>query len=125
MCQDIYPGTCIKLPKLNNPIPHLWIVLTFPDQNSNVLIVNLTEKREGSDTTVVLYPGEHRSIYKETVVYYADARKAPAKALEEISQKPDYDFDDDLSDELLEKIKSGLLQADVAPAIKTYFLENR
>ena len=55
--------------------PHLWIVLTDPEGNpGEVVVVNLTSQRPGSDATVVLQRGDHPFVRHDTVVYYGDAR---------------------------------------------------
>ena len=123
MCSEIYPGTCILLPKPGSKEKHLWIVLTEPDEELNVVIVNLTTRRSGSDTTVILNQGDHPFIRHPTVVHYSDARKAPAKALQQIANRPEYDYHDDLEDEILERIKEGLFQSqETKPAIRDYCL---
>ena len=116
MSELIYPGTCILLPKPRQDIKHLWVVLTKPEgEPAQVVIVNLTTRRQGSDTTVVLKPGDHRFIRQETVVNFSDARFDPVGPLEKISELVGYEFDDDCSDELLQRIREGLLHSPFTP----------
>lgn len=52
------------------PVPseHLWIVLTNPDSEGYVLVVNITtaysDDKDRMDTTVDLNPGDIRSLRK-------------------------------------------------------------
>ncbi|MEC4815829.1 MAG: hypothetical protein SAK29_21525 [Scytonema sp. PMC 1069.18] len=129
MSDEIYPGTCILIPKPGHDKRHLWIVLTEPNKiltepNKDILqvvIVNVTTLREGSDTTVILTPGEHRFIRHESVIYYNDAMFAPVDPLCQLAKQKGYKFDDDCSDELLERIQRGLLVSPFTPKkIKKY-----
>ena len=125
MDDEIYPGTCILLPKPNQSTKHLWIVLTEPDITSlDVVFVNLTTLRTGSDTTVILDCGDHKFIKHKTVVYYADAKFAPANKLKQIVQMDGYSFHDDCDDEVLKRIQCGLLISEFTPnKIKRYCKE--
>ncbi|MCI0390265.1 MAG: hypothetical protein MOB07_16065 [Acidobacteria bacterium] len=119
----IKSGTCVFLTKpAAKAIPHLWIVLTDPEGDPpQVVMVNLNTKRDGSDTTVVLHPGEHRFIKHETVVNYSDARFVEVGNLQAlIAMHRDWQ-DDDCSDDLLAKIRQGLIDSPFTPnKIKTY-----
>ncbi|MFM2312863.1 MAG: hypothetical protein RLZZ04_2139 [Cyanobacteriota bacterium] len=122
MDDEIYPGTCILLPKPNQSTKHLWIVLTKPDADSlNVVFVNLTTLRTGSDTTVILDCNDHSFIQHKTVVYYADARFAPVDKLKQIIKLDGYEFHDDCNEEVLKRIQCGLLTSKFTPnKIKQY-----
>ena len=55
---------------------HLWVVVAeLPGAREELVVVSLTTKRDGSDTTTLLLPGDHPFIQHETVVYYADVRR--------------------------------------------------
>jgi hypothetical protein len=112
LSDEIYPGTSILLPKRGGDIRHLWIVLTEPEGHPpQVAIVNLTTRRAGSDDTCVLQPGDHEFVKAESVIHYADATIAPAEPLRRIAKLADYDFHADCSDELLKRIRHGLLSS--------------
>jgi|688.fasta_scaffold278576_1 hypothetical protein len=128
---EIYPGTCLLLPKVTNPIPHLWIVLTEIDYAPSVdtspitppvvVMVNLTSLRERSDTTVVLNKGDHPFITKPTSVFYDDTSFTSVTDLKEIVKLPKYDFHYDCSEQLLKRIQQGLLISPYAdPEIQDY-----
>lgn len=125
LSDEIYPGTCILLPKPSGEVRHLWVVLTEPEgEPPQVVIVNLTKNKPRADTTCILTPGDHEFVKVETVVHYADARFAPAEPLNQIAQLRDYDFHADCSGEILERIQQGLLVSPATPKkIKTYCRE--
>jgi hypothetical protein len=122
LSDEIYPGTCILLPKPSGDIRHLWIVLTEPDGDPpQVVIVNLTKNKPRADTTCILMPSDHDFVKVETVVHYGDARLVPAEPLSQIAKLRDYDFQADCSAELLERVQLGLLASPSTPKkIKTY-----
>lgn len=74
-------GQTILLPKPGHETAHLWVVLTAPDTQAQMLIVNFTTLRPHSDSTVVIQPGEHPFVTHATVVHYADARLTAASAV--------------------------------------------
>ena len=119
---EIYPGTCILIPKPNHSTRHLWIVLTEPhEQTLEIVIANLTSYRQGSDTTVIIQPGSHSFVRHTTVVYYADARFVSVTALKQLLKLPNYEFHDDCSKQLLKLIQCGLLNSKFTPNnIKRY-----
>ena len=65
---------------------HLWIVLTNPDSDGLVLIVNVTTTysldKERVDTTVSLNPGEHPFVRKPSYLYYRGAMSKKVSDLE-------------------------------------------
>lgn len=119
----IHSGVCLLLPKPDRYAKdHLWIVLTEPHGDSpEVAIVSLTTKRPGSDLTTVLKPGDHPFIKHETVVSYADARIVQAGALLSFLALQRDARNDDCPDELLARIRQGLLDSPFTPnKIKDY-----
>ena len=67
---------------------HLWVVLAqvpnFPDYlDRNLLVVNLTTKRDGCDTSCIIQRGEHPFIEHDTVVYYGDMRLLNRSTIEQ------------------------------------------
>ena len=74
-------GDTYILRKPGDGVPHLWAVLTDPDKDDTVVIVNLTTRQPHSDDTVILHPGDHPFVLHETVVFYQDACLAKTSAL--------------------------------------------
>jgi len=52
---------------------HLWIVVTNPNAENNVLIVNITSLKSWQDQTVILNKGEHPFITEPSCVFYREA----------------------------------------------------
>jgi hypothetical protein len=123
--EDIYPGTSILLPKPGHETRHLWVVLTEPDGDPiKVVAVNLTTRRPDTDTTAILQAGDHPFLTKETIVHYVDARFIQVEPLRQLLTLDNYDFDEDCSDEILERIQRGLLDSRYTPKnIKDYCRE--
>jgi hypothetical protein len=70
-------------PNSNNP-PHLYFVITDPGRNDgHVLLVNMTERRSGSDGSCILQCGDHPSATKESVIRYAEAIFPEARTVEQ------------------------------------------
>ena len=118
----IYAGRAFHLPTSPATKPHLWIVTTEPEGNpEEVVIVNLTTKRANSDITVILDSRDHRFIRHQTVISYADALFTKVVAVQDVIKNGLSKFDDDCSDNLLERIQLGLLQSPLTPKkIKKY-----
>jgi hypothetical protein len=122
----IHAGVCLLLSKPGRQEKeHLWIVVTEPyGKPSEVVIVNLTTRRDGSDLTVILKPGDRAFIKHETVVNYSDARIVQAGALLSFLALQRDARNDDCSGELLARIKQGLLDSPFTPnKVKTYCSE--
>jgi hypothetical protein len=89
---------------------HLWIVITAASTwSEDVIIVNLTTKRQNSDTTVILKLGDHSFIKHDTVVSYADARKVAKSSIIDRVRKRYFEPSDDFTDDIIQKIQRGLL----------------
>jgi hypothetical protein len=67
----------------SGPIPHLWIVLTKPvDDTPYCVIVNLTTLKNAQDQTVILDKGDHPFIRHPSAIRYSDAQLAEVERLE-------------------------------------------
>ena len=75
-------GQTILLPKPGHDTAHLWVILTAPDAQGLVLLVNFTTLRPHSDRTVEIQAGDHPFVVHPTVVHFADARLTPASSIE-------------------------------------------
>ena len=77
--------------------------------------VNVSSSRSSFyDKTLVLQPGEHKFVVKESVVRYSDARMLDLKALDR-ALEGNFDFvcikKEPFKPELLQKIQEGLLES--------------
>jgi len=123
MPSKIQPGDTFLLPKSPNATEHLWIVLTGPHGTPpQAVMVNITTQRLHSDTTVVLDRGDHPFVRHPSVVNYADARMVAADALRNAVDSGSFRSHARCSEELLEKIRAGLLRSPYTPTrIKEHF----
>lgn len=121
----IYAGKTFHLPTPPAGKYHFWIAATDPDGiPEKFVMVNLTTKRSNSDTTVILDSKDHRFINHETVVYYLDARFVEVSIIQKAIREGISSFDDDCSNEVLERIQLGLMQSPFTPnKIKMYCRE--
>jgi hypothetical protein len=72
-------------PNSNNP-PHLYFVITDSIRNGGrVLLVNMTERKTGSDESCILKRGDHPSVTKESVIQYAEAIFPEARMIEQVA----------------------------------------
>ncbi len=93
------------------PKSHLWIVVTDPaGEPAQVVIVNLTTVRKGSDRTVVLGPGDHPFVVRDTCVRYSDARLAKVETLQQLAAGPGR-LREDVPPDVLRRIQDGLLRS--------------
>lgn len=114
-------GQTILLPKPGHDTAHLWVVLTAPDTNAQVLLINFTTLRSHSDTTVVIQPGEHPFVMHATAVHYADVRLTGAIAIEAAIASGHFRTHHDCSAALLDRLLAGVLASKQTPEkIKRY-----
>lgn len=88
--------------------PHLWIVVTDPDEENRVLVVNLTTLRDGQDQTVVLSIGEHPFIDRPSCVYYRAAEIADNGKLEQAEKAGAIVRREACSPEVISLVRSGV-----------------
>lgn len=128
MSYSLNIGDCLILEKPDRySISHLWLVITEPfGSPSRVIIVGLTTQRDGSDTTLVLTPGNHAFVRHPTVVFYADAREVEVNLLERlVALDTSRLHADPCSGDLLSRIRDGLLESSFTPRkIKNSFRQN-
>jgi len=114
-------GDTFKMRKPDDHNPHLWVVVTDPDDDGDVAIVNLTSRKQHSDDTVTLNRGDHTFIERETVIYYQDARRTKASALTNAVRGGAATVHDPCRLDILTKIQRGLDRSPYTPNdIKEY-----
>jgi CTP:molybdopterin cytidylyltransferase MocA len=101
--------------------PHLYVVISNPENNAgNVIHVNLTSKKEWSDCSCVLQPGDHPFVTRETVVNYASATMCEAVYIDQAMGPTFYPRalfpNTPVSNEVLERIQLGALQSPLFPS---------
>src|SRR5690348_12699587 len=98
----------IQIDPSATPNLHLWIVITEPQPpDFQCVIVSLTDRRKKPDQTVILQPGEHPFITKESIIWYGDARFADARWLDELVRRGTAKLRDPCTPDLLKRIQEG------------------
>ena len=102
-------GQTILLPKPGEETAHLWVVLTTPNAQGQVILINFTTLRPHSDRTVVIQPGEHPFVVHPSVAHYADARLTAAPSIEAAIASGFFHQHQDCSPELIHRLLAGAL----------------
>jgi len=92
---------------------HLWVVITTPNDQNEVVIVNLTSRP--CDETCRIQAGEHPFVKKPTVVRYQDARLCSISLLEIACKKNLFLAHQPVSEDLLRRIQEGALKSEFTP----------
>jgi hypothetical protein len=118
----VYAGRTFIFANRPGGIPHLWIVVTEPAGTPpEVVIVGLSSEAPGKDLTVRLRVGDHPFIRKPTIVFYPDAHLKRVEDIVNAVRNADATFHDDCSEDLLERIRRGLLDSPATPRrVKAY-----
>jgi hypothetical protein len=85
---------------------HLWIVISDPTAEE-VVIVSLSTRRFGADSSCVLSPGDHPFVRHPTYVAYAFARRVATERLTAALASGDLLPDAPALSELLQRIWDG------------------
>jgi hypothetical protein len=91
--------------------PHLWFVLTDADASGKVITVMLRSAKPYTDKTVVLNVGDHPWIRHESNIDYGTARPVPKTKLIDANNGSRLVIQADMSKELLQKVRDGLLKS--------------
>ncbi len=121
----VQAGDTFLLPLNYGVVPHLWVILTDPDENGEVLGANLTSHDVFKDTTVTLEAGEHPFIRRKTVVNYPEAKIIHAETLESSVERGYAEQKEPCSPELLKKIRDGVFSSEFTPQEKSKYLKKR
>ncbi|MBI1792409.1 MAG: hypothetical protein HYR60_33215 [Acidobacteria bacterium] len=110
------PGDTFFIPTPDNPIRHLWIVLTEVDAEGKACCVNITGMGDHiADTTVVLEVGDHPFIEKQSVALFSKAARLDVARIEAEIDNPatrtNWKRFACCTPELLERVRRGLLKS--------------
>jgi len=87
---------------------HLWIIISDPDVDHFVLLVNFTSWRSDKDQACVIEPDEYpRYLSKKTCVNYAKAKHVSSANLRQLVDKGFVTHHGTVSQQLLDKIRDG------------------
>lgn len=93
---------------------HLWIVLSLPTERGEIALVNLTTHgRSGGcvNHCVVVQPGEHPFVRRDSCVHYRKAVLGLAAPLDEARERRTLRTHAPVDPELLRRIQEGALAA--------------
>lgn len=106
------------------PLPqeHLWVAVTNPNADGEVLIVNITTVRNDIDRTVILRAKEHPFLTKPSYVYYREAMIKQVSELEGEEKALRLKKHADCAKELLGLICAGISASEhTRPAILKFY----
>lgn len=100
--------------------PHLYFVITEPDEGNKVLLVNMTDIDNISDRSCVLTPGDHKTITKKSVVHYGDPIYTKPAILEQaVRHSRKLQVGPNIGDKLIKRIQKGALKSEhLAPQFR-------
>lgn len=102
----------------NEPIPHLHIVISDPNENGEVMVVNISSCKERYERSCVLEAGEHPQITKKSYIPYKYAKKMNQKIFLTDRFRRLITVKEDISDSVLKKIQEG---AKISPRLESGF----
>ena len=122
MIVTIRAGSCIQIKSSINNEWHPYIVITEPSGNPlEVVVVNLTEYKEGIDESAVFEIGDHPEIAKKSMINYFDARIARVDRLQSHIDENRHRLKADCSQQMLGKIHKGFKKSKaVNPKIRAF-----
>ena len=109
-----------------NEKPHLWIVVTNPNKENQILIVNLTTLKERQDQTVVLDVGDHPFVTKASSIFYREAEIADNTKLEQAERAGAIAKREGCRPEVIKLVRDGVnASPHTRRAIKAFFNDNK
>lgn len=112
----------------SDSLKHLYFVISDPDVDNNVLLVNLTTMRNkpGEDKSCILNIGDHPFIKHKSIIDYKRAVSYDAirllRAKFNTSLRSIIQFKEELDDEILLKIQQGAQTSPLFPrSLKCFF----
>jgi hypothetical protein len=102
---------------------HIYFVITDPADNSGeVIIVNATTLRDGSDRSCILTHNDHSDLTVDSCIFYKAARIEKATTIENVLRGKIYKRRP-ASPETIKKIQEGALESDHFPPKIKRFLQ--
>jgi mRNA-degrading endonuclease toxin of MazEF toxin-antitoxin module len=100
---------------------HLWIIVTPPTKDEMV-VVNVTTRRQRSETLVELHKGDHPFITRDSVISYAYAKIINVEEIESAIKNGTAEKSSPASATLLSRAQAGLIDSDRTPnGVKHYY----
>ncbi len=90
---------------------HLYFVINTPTEDKLVVLVNMTERGNISDTSCVLHSGEHKRINKESVINYGQCLAPTLQNFKSSIRDDIFTSDERAETRLIKKIQKGALKS--------------
>ncbi len=100
-------GDTFLLENPDNPLKHLYFVISYPTHDNKILLVNVTKYKVGKDTSCVLYRGDHPFIEQKSIINYAEPLEPDRTAFDSCVKKNYFDEEGPASKELIKRIQEG------------------
>lgn len=110
--------------KEGNPLKHLYFVISNPDIDNNVLVVNMTTFKDTGreDLSCILDVGEHPEITNKSYIRYDKAVELGTSKIIELAMKKIIILKKDLDPTVLKRIQEGAKESSALPdKFKKYF----
>jgi len=100
-----------------NNIPHLYVVISKPNNNNQILMVNVTKYKTWKDNSCILIPNDHPFIKQKSVINYSDAIEARSDILEQLANcgRPDVRKERPFNKNIVTKIQDGAKKSNSLP----------
>ncbi len=104
---------------------HLRFVISDPDVDDKVLVVNMTTVYETGreDLSCVLIPGDHPCVIHKSCIAYEDALDLDCMKLLKEKFKGTIQMEEELSEETLLKIQTGARNTEALPGMFERFFD--
>ncbi len=89
---------------------HLFVIIA-PTQNGKYLCVNVTSKRDNSDTSCILQQGDHPFVRHDSVIAYRKAREVDAAVIQNQIDRGNCQQYQPFSSKVLNRIQQGGLSS--------------
>jgi len=108
---------------------HLWVVLTNPNPDGIILVVNVTtvySNDKNIDATVRLNTGDHPFIDRQSYIYYRGAMMIEVSELQTAERAGRLKMHDGCSEKLLSIVRSGIgASKHCSRVIKRFFNDHK
>lgn len=119
---SVHCGECFLAGELDE-ILHLRIIVTEP-LAGEVVVVSVTSRRRNSENLVVLGPGDHPFIQRESVVAFRYSEIRTVESIEAALANGQAHRREPIQLDLLRRIRAGLTDSDFTPnGVRQYFAE--
>lgn len=109
-------GDTLLLVRPGFSFPHLWVMVAESRGDpQQTVIVAVTTKRFGSDTTVEISPGEHPWVRHPSVIYYHHATLTELRLLEEAVRMGVGEAREPFPRVLLQRVQAGISVSPFTP----------